>query len=90
MNIGLHNPNINKEPKYSPKTLIIFYDATVGKEPLKKAIEDYHANIIYDLKNINSISITIPDGTKIEDVIEYFNKVEGVLQVNRDEIMQMF
>lgn len=90
MNIGLHNPNKNKEPKYSPKTLIIFYDTTVGKEPLKKAIEDYHANIIYDLKNMNSISITIPDGTKIEDAIEYFNKVEGVLQVNRDEIMQMF
>lgn len=89
MNIGLHNPNKKKEPEFSPKTLIIFYDGTIGKEPLKKAIEDYHANIVYDLKNMNSITITIPDGTKIEDAIEYFNKVEGVLQVNRDQIMQL-
>ena len=89
MNIGLHNPNRKKEPEFSPKTLIIFYDGTIGKEPLKKAIEDYHANIVYDLKNMNSITITIPDGTKIEDAIEYFNKVEGVLQVNRDQIMQL-
>ena len=89
MNIGLHNPNRKKEPEFSPKTLIIFYDGTIGKEPLKKAIEDYHANIVYDLKNMNSITITIPDGTKIEDAIEYFNKVEGILQVNRDQIMQL-
>ena len=89
MDIGLHNPNRKKEPEFSPKTLIIFYDGTIGKEPLKKAIEDYHANIVYDLKNMNSITITIPDGTKIEDAIEYFNKVEGVLQVNRDQIMQL-
>ena len=89
MNIGLHNPNKKKEPKFSPKTLITFYDGTIGKEPLKKAIEDYHANIVYDLKNMNSITITIPDGTKIEDAIEYFNKVNGVLQVNRDQIMQL-
>ena len=87
MNIGF--PNKKKEHKYSTKTLIIFYDGTVGKEHLKKAIEDYHANIIYDLKNMNSISITIPDGTKIEDAIEYFNKVEGVLTVERDQIMQL-
>jgi hypothetical protein len=38
---------------------------------------------------MNSISITIPDGTKIEDAIEYFNKVEGVLTVERDQIMQL-
>ena len=89
MDIALPNPNKKKEPEFSPKTLIIFYDGTIGKEPLKKAIEDYHANIVYDLKNMNSITITIPDGTKIEDAIEYFNKVEGVLQVNRDQIMQL-
>ena len=38
---------------------------------------------------MKSISIKIPDGTKIEDAIEYFNKVEGVLTVNRDAIYQL-
>ena len=78
-----------KVPQYSPSTLIIFYDAEIGKEPLLKAIEEYHAQIIYDLKMMNSITIKIPEGTNIEDAIKYFNKTQGVLQVNRDSIMQL-
>ena len=78
-----------KEQKYSPNVLIIFYDATIGKEPLLKAIDDYHATVIYDLKIMKSISIKIPENTKIEDAIEYFQKVEGVLTVNRDAIHQL-
>ena len=81
--------NQPKQPQYSPSTLIIFYDSSIGKEPLLKAIEEYHASIIYDLKIMKSISIKIPEGSKIEDAIEYFNKIEGVLQVNRDSIMQL-
>ena len=77
-----------KVPQYSPSTLIIFYDAEIGK-PLLKAIEEYHAQIIYDLKMMNSITIKIPEGTNIEDAIKYFNKTQGVLQVNRDSIMQL-
>ena len=81
--------NQQQQPQYSPSTLIIFYDSSIGKEPLLKAIEEYHASIIYDLKIMKSISIKIPEGSKIEDAIEYFNKIEGVLQVNRDSIMQL-
>ena len=81
-------PAVN-QPEYSSSTLIIFYDVGVGKEPLLKAIEDYHATIIYDLKIMKSITIKIPEGTNIEDAINYFNKVEGVLQVNRDSMVQL-
>ena len=77
------------QQQYSPSTLIIFYDSEIGKEPLLKAIEEYHATIIYDLKIMKSITIKIPEGSKIEEAIEYFNKVKGVLQVNRDSIMQL-
>ena len=78
-----------KKQKYSSSVLIIFYDVEIGKEPLLKAIEDYHATVIYDLKIMKSISIKIPENTKIEDAIEYFQKVEGVLTVNRDAIHQL-
>ena len=54
-----------------------------------KAIEDYHAEVLYDLKIMKSISIKIPENTKIEDAIEYFQKVEGVLGVNRDAVNQL-
>ena len=91
MNFGFREPGINNQnqPKYSPSTLIIFYDVNIGKEPLLKAIEDYKATVLYDLQIMKSISIKIPDGTKIEDAIDFFNKVEGVLVVNRDAICQL-
>ena len=54
-----------------------------------KAIEEYHAEIIYDLKIMKSITIKIPEGSNIEDAIKYFEKIKGVLQVNRDSIMQL-
>lgn len=68
----------------SPNTLIIFYDVAVGKEPLLAAIAQYNATVVYDLNNMNSIVVRIPDETKIDEAIEFFNGVNGVLQVNRD------
>jgi|GEM_PF-3913242 len=79
----------NTEEQYSPSTLIIFYDGSVGKEPLLQAVEKYKAEIIYDYKNFNSIAIRIPDGVSIQDAIGYFSKVEGVISVNRDAIYHL-
>ena len=38
---------------------------------------------------MKSISVKIPENTNIEDAIEYFQKVEGVLTVNRDSGCQL-
>ncbi len=70
----------------SQNTLIIYYDDTIGKEPLLESIEKYNAVILYEYINFNSVAIKIPEGTIIEDAITYFNGVEGVLLVNRDYI----
>ena len=86
MNILKQN---NPQPKYSPNVLIIFYDETIGKEPLLKAIKEFNATIIYDLKIMKSITIKIPDDKKIEEAIDFFQKVDGVLTVNRDSQMQL-
>ena len=74
---------------FSPDTLIISYDETIGKEPLLAAIEEYNATIIYDYNMINAMAIRIPDGTDLEAAIEYFKTVEGVLFVNKDHIYQI-
>ena len=71
----------------SPNTLIIHYDDEVGKQPLLAAIIEYKATIIYMYRNINGIAIRIPEGADIEEAIDYFSDVEGVLQVNRDHII---
>ena len=48
MNIGLFQPGMNNQQQFSPTNLIITVDNTIGKEHLKKAIEEYHAEILYD------------------------------------------
>ena len=72
--------------EFTPNTLIIICDEATGKEPLRKAIKEYGAEIIYDYTIINGMAIEISEGTKIEDAIEYFKKVKGVVSVNRDRI----
>lgn len=72
-------------------TLIIWYDATKrrNKKALLKAVRKYKAKVIYDYKNFNGIAIKIPDGSDINSAITYFQKVKGVLQVSRDQIMHL-
>ena len=86
MNIGMHQPGNHPQPQYSPTNLIISVDKSIGKGPLKKAIEEYHAEVLYDYNIIPSMAIKIPPEKSIEDAIEFFKKVEGVIGVERDGI----
>jgi|GEM_PF-6656106 len=74
---------------YSKYTLIINYDPEIGKKPLLKAVKKYKATLIYDYRIVKAIAIRIPDGKDIHEAIEYFQKVKGVTQVNRDRIMHL-
>ena len=89
MNIGLFQPGMNNQQQFSPTNLIITVDNTIGKEHLKKAIEEYHAEILYDYNIINSMAIKIPEDKNIEETIEFFKKVKGVIGVERDGIAQI-
>ena len=89
MNIGLFQPGMNNQQQFSPTNLIITVDNTIGKEHLKKAIEEYHAEILYDYNIINSMAIKIPEDKNIEKAIEFFKKVKGVIGVERDGIAQI-
>ena len=79
--IGVHN-----QQQYSPTNLIITVDNNIGKEPLKKAIKEYNAEILYDYNIIPSMAIKIPSGKNLEEAIEFFKKVEGVIGVEKDGI----
>lgn len=69
--------------------LIIFYDSTIGDEPLLKAVEAYKATILYQYKSLNGVAIKIPEGKNMQKAIKHFQQVKGVLQVSKDEIMQL-
>ena len=75
--------------EYSKDVLIISYDAEIGKEPLRKAINKYGAEVIYDYRMVNAMAVRIPDPDKMEEMIARFEKVKGVLQVSRDQIYHL-
>ena len=75
--------------EYSPTTLIIMVDESVGKKPLYKAIKDYGATLIYDYNIIPGVAIRIPEGTTLEQGIAYFKKVKGVVSVSKDRITRL-
>jgi hypothetical protein len=94
--VSVEKPAVSQESgrstnngEFSPSTLIIFYDSVIGKTPLMKAVSDYHATLIYDYRMMSGIAIKIPAGKDINDAIKYFEKVKGVLQVNRDRICHL-
>ena len=69
---------------YSPNTLIISYDETIGVGPLKKAIAKYGAEIVYDYSIINALTVKIPDGKTLDESAKHFRKVKGVLEVSKN------
>ena len=75
--------------EFAPFTLIISYDTIVGTAPLNSAITAYRAEVIYRYRIINALAIHIPEDKDIHDAIRYFEKVEGVLAVNRDRIYHL-
>ena len=75
--------------EFSPTTIIITYDAEVGKQPLLDAIEGCGAEIIYDYKIIHGMAIRKPDDMTLNEAIAHFRKVKGVLTVEKDRIIRL-
>lgn len=71
---------------FSPHNLIIFYDTQIGAKPLYEAIKQYHAELIYDYQTLKGVAIRIPANKTLEEATTYFEKVNGVLAVNPDQI----
>ena len=74
---------------YSPNTLIISYDETVGKEPLVKAVAKFGAEILYDYSIINALSIRIPEGKTLDESAKHFRKVKGVIEVSKNSVYHL-
>ena len=74
---------------YSPDMLIVSYDESVGKVPLKKAVAKYGAEVVYDYGIINAMAIRLPYGKTLEEGTKYFSKVKGVLDVSKNGIYRL-
>ncbi len=70
-------------------TLIVFYDAMVGKKKLLKAVKKLKGTVIYDYKNFNGIAASFPQCADINKVMATLRKVKGVLSVEPDRVLQL-
>jgi lipoprotein len=84
-----HNDSFINDEKVSKSTLIVYYDGAEGKANAVQAIRKMHAEILYDLKNMPILTIHLPEKTDIVKAKKQLEKVNGVLQVNYDRILQI-
>jgi len=75
--------------QWSPTTLIVMYDESVGKKYLKEAFEKSGAEIIYEYRIIHGFAIRKPDSMTLDEAIEYYKKVKGCIAVNKDRRVQL-
>ena len=77
------------EPEHSPNVVLVMYDEKVGKEHLQKAIKEYKCEIVYDYGMINGMALKKPEDKTLEDTMQYFRGVKGVLTVEYDHIIRL-
>lgn len=75
--------------EHSPNVFLVMYDAAVGKEPLLEAIKEYRCEVVYDYKIINGMALKKPKAKSLEETMQYFRGVKGVLTVEYDRITRL-
>lgn len=75
--------------EHSPNVFLVMYDAAVGKEPLLEAIKEYRCEVVYDYKIINGMALKKPKAKSLEETMQYFRGVKGVLAVEYDRITRL-
>ena len=75
--------------EHSPSVLLVMYDAEVGKQPLLEAIKEYGCEIVYDYHMINGMALKKPDDKTLDETMQHFRQVKGVLTVEYDHIYHL-
>ena len=65
------------------------YDAEVGKQPLLEAIKEYGCEIVYDYHMINGMALRKPDDKTLDETMQHFRRVKGVLTVEYDHVYHL-
>ena len=77
------------EQEHSPNVFLVMYDEKVGKAPLQKAVKAYKCEVIYDYNIINGMALKKPDDKTLEETMQYFKGVKGVLTVEYDHVIRL-
>ena len=83
----IHSHQVEQE--HSPNVFLVMYDEKVGKAPLQKAAKAYKCEVIYDYNIINGMALKKPDDKTLEETMQYFKGVKGVLTVEYDHVIRL-
>lgn len=75
--------------EHSPNVFLVMYDAEIGKESLLKAIKEYKCEVKYDYGIINGMALKKPNDKSLEETMQYFKKVKGVINVEYDHVYHL-
>ena len=83
-------PSVASDQRSSaPNVFLVMYDEKVGKAPLQKAVKAYKCEVIYDYNIINGMALKKPDDKTLEETMQYFKGVKGVLTVEYDHVISL-
>lgn len=68
------------------KNYLVYYDGIIGKDALFKAIEKTGSEVLYEYNNFNAIAIRVPLKKSAEKMQAYFEKVNGVVYLQEDQV----
>ncbi|MDD5862335.1 MAG: hypothetical protein PUD15_07230 [Prevotella sp.] len=54
-----------------------------------EAVKAFKGDLVYEYQNFNGIAVAMPEGTDMNKAICRFQRVKGVLSVERDRVMQL-
>jgi len=83
----IHSHQVEQE--HSPNVFLVMYDEKVGKASLQKAVKAYKCEVIYDYNIINGMALKKPDDKTLEETMQYFKGVKGVLTVEYDHVIRL-
>lgn len=81
--------SVEKYKSADTDILIIYYQPKLDLSVLKQKIKEYRADIRHEYKNFNALAIRIPHDKSIDESIKFFENIKGVLQVVKDQKMEL-
>ena len=76
-----------KGDKNLNKTIILFLSKDqMIMENVEKEVKEYGAEILYRYGTTNGMALKIPTDKSVDEAIEHFKKLNGVISVSKDQI----
>ncbi|PRD57019.1 hypothetical protein [Sphingobacterium gobiense] len=68
------------------RTLIIMLSEETSLEAIAEEAASYGADVLYKYNALNGLAVKIPESKSVNEAMEHFKKLQGVVSVSKDQI----